>query len=670
VPAPNLIVLSNKSFNTALPVGYMSGGTTFNAMGPADYGLEGWPSGGFEAFPSNRGVWFKGVYFWVHGAGGTPSGGWLIAGYDPISNTRYTYVGGLAFGINNTYDSMTNSGLFVTNAANPTLFFVAGANAGLSIFHTQDGINWTQTVVIAGGGVVYFGRAIFYRNQLYVPCRNFNQDAAMAVFDPIALTGTRVLHTGSLSTWSTTSVQGSLCVFRNRIYLLRTTNTSGTLALWEFTEGTFVNRATLIATTADSATHTNGDHFLFPVGDTKMVAIAFNAVGVGGDIQANRGTRAWDLVPTGPTSFTATPKTNPLIPTALRSVADGGTAGGVALQTHRWTGYVDNDFNTTPGSPKVYIWLLDNQNGGTHTYYEYVDSDTELAPGSASLSWTYSLPYGSNGGGDRSYAAGALKALVYSVAASPVLGRMRLTARVFGDVDPGATSSGGGTNPTFGGGRHAAVVAATTTALPAVNYNNGALGVGATLTGAANGALPLQDNVSLAPTQRLLVKNQASAFQNGIYEVTQVGDGSNPFILTRAADADQVSYTPSVGITNGAWVNITSGDTLGGTAWYLRISSGNITFGTTALNWSQIPSLNRRLRIWYSTNETPNMLQATLAGTPTENYGQPPTPTRNVNALENIVADGVTLYTFDWDATADSLQSGQPLNFMARAGAT
>jgi hypothetical protein len=245
---------------------------------------------------------------------------------------------------------------------------------------------------------------------------------------------------------------------------------------------------------------------------------------------------------------------------------------------------------------------------------------------------------------------------------------MRLTARVFGDVDPAVSSSGGGTVPTFGGGRHAPVVAATTGALPACTYNNGAAGIGATLTGNVSGALPLQDNVLLAATQRLLVKSQANAFENGIYAVTQVGDGSNPFILTRTTDADQVSYTPSVGITNGAWVSVTSGDTLGGTAWYLRISNGNINFGTTALNWSQIASLDRRLRIWYSTNETPDMSQATLAGTPTENYGQAPSPTRNGNALENIVADGVTLYTFDWDATTDGLQSGQPLNFMVRPG--
>ena len=78
------------------------------------------------------------------------------------------------------------------------------------------------------------------------------------------------------------------------------------------------------------------------------------------------------------------------------------------------------------------------------------------------------------------------------------------------------------------------VDAATTGALPAVTYNSGA----GTLTADANGALPAQDGVTLAAGDALLVKNQASSFQGGIYDVTQVGDGGTPFILTRRGDAN------------------------------------------------------------------------------------------------------------------------------------
>lgn len=72
---------------------------------------------------------------------------------------------------------------------------------------------------------------------------------------------------------------------------------------------------------------------------------------------------------------------------------------------------------------------------------------------------------------------------------------------------------------------------ATIAALPAVTYDNGVDGTGATLTADANGALPSIDGVALSVGNRLLVKNQVSALENGIYVVSQLGDAGNPFIL-------------------------------------------------------------------------------------------------------------------------------------------
>lgn len=103
-----------------------------------------------------------------------------------------------------------------------------------------------------------------------------------------------------------------------------------------------------------------------------------------------------------------------------------------------------------------------------------------------------------------------------------------------------------------------AVVAATAVALPACTYSNGTLGVGATLTADANGPLPNIDDVTLVGTNRLLVKNQAAPAQNGIYTVTTVGDGSNPFVLTRATDMDQTAeFDPNktIPVTAGGTVN-------------------------------------------------------------------------------------------------------------------
>ena len=132
-------------------------------------------------------------------------------------------------------------------------------------------------------------------------------------------------------------------------------------------------------------------------------------------------------------------------------------------------------------------------------------------------------------------------------------------------------------------------VAATTAALPSVSYNNGASGVGATLTATANGALPAQDGVTLTVGQRLLVKDQAAPaighVQNGIYVVTAVGDGSNPFILTRATDFDGA---PSNEVDGGEFTFIARGSTLRGSAWVVFGLSAAAVFGTTAIKWTQI----------------------------------------------------------------------------------
>jgi hypothetical protein len=121
---------------------------------------------------------------------------------------------------------------------------------------------------------------------------------------------------------------------------------------------------------------------------------------------------------------------------------------------------------------------------------------------------------------------------------------------------------------------------ATTTALPTVIYANGSSGVGATLTASAFGALSF-DGSTPSIGDRILIKNQASDFQNGIYTVTVVGAIATLFVLTRATDFDLSSK-----IRTGDWLFVTSGSTLGATNWtYNGIDSP--TMGTTSLTFAQ-----------------------------------------------------------------------------------
>jgi hypothetical protein len=131
---------------------------------------------------------------------------------------------------------------------------------------------------------------------------------------------------------------------------------------------------------------------------------------------------------------------------------------------------------------------------------------------------------------------------------------------------------------------HEAVNLATTGALPANTYNNGTSGVGATLTGNANGALSVDSTLTTA-TERILVKNEAAGANNGVYTVTQVGSAGTPYILTRATDFDSVG-TGVNEIDEGDFFLVTSGTANVNTAW-VQQTPPPITIGTTAIVFQQ-----------------------------------------------------------------------------------
>lgn len=124
--------------------------------------------------------------------------------------------------------------------------------------------------------------------------------------------------------------------------------------------------------------------------------------------------------------------------------------------------------------------------------------------------------------------------------------------------------------------------ARTTGALAANTYNNGTSGVGATLTGNANGALAAQDGVTLSTGQYLLVLNEVAGANNGLYTVTQVGDGSHPYILTRSTDSDTGTEM------QGAAVFVKAGGTLYGSTQWVNSNSTTPTMGTTAITFGQM----------------------------------------------------------------------------------
>jgi hypothetical protein len=105
--------------------------------------------------------------------------------------------------------------------------------------------------------------------------------------------------------------------------------------------------------------------------------------------------------------------------------------------------------------------------------------------------------------------------------------------------------------------------------------------VGKTLTNAATQAALTIDSIVLAVNDRVLVKDQTTGADNGIYTVTVVGTASTNWVLTRAGDADV-----SVDMTPGVFAFVEEG-TVNGNNGFVLTTDAPVTLDTTALVFVQ-----------------------------------------------------------------------------------
>lgn len=163
--------------------------------------------------------------------------------------------------------------------------------------------------------------------------------------------------------------------------------------------------------------------------------------------------------------------------------------------------------------------------------------------------------------------------------ATAVLGSSTATTQTPSDNSTKLATTAYVDNAVLGQNFKEAVGIATTGNLVGV-YLNGASGVGATFTYTATGVDTI-DGVTLTLGMRVLLKNQTTTFQNGIYTVTTAGAIGVAGILTRAIDADQSNEWKT-----GDSVFVTAGTSQSTTTWaYTGIDSP--TIGTTAITFVQ-----------------------------------------------------------------------------------
>ena len=86
--------------------------------------------------------------------------------------------------------------------------------------------------------------------------------------------------------------------------------------------------------------------------------------------------------------------------------------------------------------------------------------------------------------------------------------------------------------------------------------------------------------------QRVLIKDCDDPVENGVYVVTTVGDGSNPYVMTRSSDADTSGEQTSTSLDEGSYFFVTGGTSEKG-ASYVCTTIGEIIFGTTPINFSE-----------------------------------------------------------------------------------
>ena len=142
----------------------------------------------------------------------------------------------------------------------------------------------------------------------------------------------------------------------------------------------------------------------------------------------------------------------------------------------------------------------------------------------------------------------------------------------------------------------AAVLSTTWSGSPVSNITGGTgltqsvrinSGQGATLTNNGANVTLVIDGVTVANTNRILVYNQANAVQNGVYVVSEAGNATTAWQLTRSSDMDTYIPNDIDGLDVGDYFYVQEGDTGAGESYVMTAPVGPTIIGFANLTFTQ-----------------------------------------------------------------------------------
>jgi len=205
-----------------------------------------------------------------------------------------------------------------------------------------------------------------------------------------------------------------------------------------------------------------------------------------------------------------------------------------------------------------------------------------------------------------------------------------------------------------------------TTANLSATYSNGTAGVGATLTNSGTQAAFAVDGVTPTTNDRVLVKDQTTAAQNGIYVLTTVGSGSANWVLTRATPEDQPAE-----LSGGSFVFVEEG-TANGDNGYVFTHTGAPTFGTTALDVTQFSGAGQ-ITAGAALTKSGNQMDVAVDDSSVE-VNADALRVKALGITNSMLAgsiDGAKIENFtftDESSTQGAVQIGNPMEFLAGEG--